>query len=138
MARFRFRKFIRQTVALSHKNFLVLVARNPIGFLFWTYALPLALLAVMASIPGWLTPSTVMYGVASPTPIQDISIAHSKKLVIVKKPSLGSDIDRVIDTFTKGIDPSVVYRVNSSDALNSLLHFEYSWYKRLSGSHHFL
>ena len=113
------RRFARQTIALSHKNFLVVVFRNPISFLLWTYGLPLAILAVLANIPSWLSSSNT-YGVASPAPINNFTVESGQKLVIVRKPSLGPDVDRVINIFTKGIDATSVHRLDTESDLKTL------------------
>lgn len=100
--------FPRQLLALTHKTLLTLLFRRPLSFLLSIYALPLALLALLASIPSFLASSNG-YGIASPIPIRSLadSLAanHGKLLVIVRPPYLGDDALRVIDTFTKGVDP---------------------------------
>lgn len=119
MAVFNLRQFIRQTAALCYKNFLATVVRQPISFLLFTYGLPLAILAVLLSIPSFITPSS-RFGVGSPAPIRDFSITDGKKLVIVKKPSLGPDVDRVITTFTKNIDKSLIHHLDDESQLSTL------------------
>lgn len=107
MALFNFAQFARQTRALSRKNFLVAVVRHPIGFLLLTYGIPLAILAVLLSIPSFLK-SPNKYGIGSPAPIRDFAGTVHKKLVIVKPPGLGPDVDRIVDTFTKPLSKSLI------------------------------
>ncbi len=96
------RTFARQLRGLIYKNLLVLVARHPIGFLLSIYGLPLAIFAVLCSIPSFLSSSNI-FGVAAPAPIRTLADTVHGKLVIVKPPYLGSDVDHVIDTFTRGL-----------------------------------
>lgn len=119
MVAFNIKQFVRQTTALCYKNLLATVIRQPISFLLFTYGLPLAILAVLLSIPSFVT-STNRYGVGSPAPIGGFSITDGKKLVIVKKPSLGPDVDTVINTFTKNIDKSLIHHLDDENQLGTL------------------
>ncbi|KAJ4173700.1 hypothetical protein NW754_012696 [Fusarium falciforme] len=103
MVFFDLRAFARQLRALIYKNLLVSVVRHPIGFLLSVYGIPLAILAVLCSIPSFLSSSNV-FGIASPAPVKTLPETIHGKLVVVKPPRLGPDVDHVVNTFTKGID----------------------------------
>ncbi|KAK2590442.1 hypothetical protein QQS21_011873 [Conoideocrella luteorostrata] len=119
MAVFNVRQFVRQTAALSYKNVVATVLRQPISFLVFNYGLPLAILAVLLSIPSFFTPSS-HFGVGAPAPIRDFSINDGKKLVIIKKPTLGPDVDRVITSVTKNIDPQLIHHLENEKELPTL------------------
>lgn len=116
MAGFSIKQFVRQTAALSYKNLLQTVVRQPITFLLFTYGVPLAILAVLLSIPDFLSSSNTL-GINSPEPIRQFSITDGKRLVIIKKPTLGPDVDRVIAAFTKPIDKNLIHHLDSEDDL---------------------
>ncbi|KAI8690854.1 hypothetical protein NCS56_00076900 [Fusarium sp. Ph1] len=103
MVFFDLRAFARQLRALIYKNLLVSVVRHPIGFLLSVYGIPLAILAVLCSIPSFLSSSNV-FGIASPALVKTLPETIHGKLVVVKPPRLGPDVDHVVNTFTKGID----------------------------------
>ena len=111
--------FMRQTRALCYKNLLVVIARRPLGFLLMTYGIPLAVLAVLLSIPSFLSSSST-FGVGSPAPIHDFASTVEKKLVIVRPSYLGPDVDRVIDAVTRGVDKKLVQFLDDETKLTTV------------------
>lgn len=111
--------FARRLKALIHKNFLVSVVRRPIGFFFCIYGIPIAFLAVLASIPDFLA-STSKYGMASPAPIAQLSDVVDKKLVVCRPDYLHEEVDRVIETLVDGIDSSLIQYETDDDQLANI------------------
>ncbi|KAJ6445819.1 putative PWI domain mRNA processing protein [Purpureocillium lavendulum] len=101
------------------KNFLVAIARRPLSFLLLTYGIPIALLAVLLSIPSFVSSSDT-FGVGSPKPIRDFASTVEKKLVIVKPPHLGPDVDRVIDVLTRPLKKDLVQFLDDEATLAKL------------------
>ncbi|KAF4469052.1 ABC transporter [Fusarium albosuccineum] len=119
MVLFDLRAFARQLCALVYKNLLVSVVRHPLGFLLSVYGFPLAILAVLCSIPSFLSSSNV-FGVASPAPIKNLADTIHGKLVIVKPPRLGPDVDHVISTFTKDVDENKLLFLDNESYLTTV------------------
>ncbi|KAM5356058.1 hypothetical protein ACJ41O_002704 [Fusarium nematophilum] len=119
MVLFDLRAFARQLRALVYKNLLVSVVRHPIGFILSVYGLPLAILAVLCSIPSFLSSSNG-FGVASPAPIKNLSDTINGKLVIVKPPRLGSDVDHVVNAFSKDLDKDKILFLDDESYLTSV------------------
>ncbi|KAJ3526528.1 hypothetical protein NM208_g7406 [Fusarium decemcellulare] len=119
MVLFDLRAFARQLCALVYKNLLVSVVRHPLGFLLSVYGFPLAILAVLCSIPSFLSSSNV-FGVASPAPIKNLADTIHGKLVIVKPPRLGPDVDHVISTFTKDVDEEKLLFLDNESYLTTV------------------
>lgn len=111
----------QQLAALTRKNFMLAVTRKPLGFLLLCYGIPLAILALLLSIPSFLNPSQ-RFGVASPARILSLADAISGKLVIVKPDGLGADVDRVINNLTQPLDKSsVVFLKTELELLSACL-----------------
>lgn len=107
MAGFNVGHFAQQVQALAWKNFLTIVVRRPISFFLFIYGIPIAALAVLLSIPDF-TSNSNKHGFADPAPLRDLVDVVDKKLVIVRPPHLGPDVQRVVDVFTEGIDPDLI------------------------------
>lgn len=100
-------RFSRRLRGLAYKNFLITIIRKPIGFFLFIYGIPIALLAVLLSIPDFVSSSS-KHGMSSPEPIKDLADVLDRKLVIVQPSYLGPDVQRVVDAFTEGINPSLL------------------------------
>ncbi|KJZ74970.1 hypothetical protein HIM_05701 [Hirsutella minnesotensis 3608] len=111
--------FLWQLGALIHKNLLVSVVRRPVGFVLSTYVVPLAILALLLSITS-LVPAFENYGVSQPAPIRPLADTVTKKLVVVRPPELGGDVDSVIETFTRPIKRELVVFQDSESSVLSL------------------
>ncbi|TWU74014.1 hypothetical protein ED733_000613 [Metarhizium rileyi] len=94
--------FARQLACLIYKNLLLSIARRPIGFVLSVYGFPLAILALLLSIPSFF-PNLNTFGVSSAAPVRPLAETVTRKLVVVKRPDLGSDVDTVINTFTRPV-----------------------------------
>ncbi|KAM4057232.1 ABC transporter [Hirsutella rhossiliensis] len=113
--------FAKQLGALIHKNLLISVARRPIGFLLSIYVAPLAILGLLLAIPS-LIPAFNTFGISDPAPIRPLADTISKKLVVVRPPELGSDVDPVIETFTRPVRKELlVFQANESELLSLCL-----------------
>ena len=99
--------FGRRLKALIYKNFLVSVVRRPIGFFFCVYGIPILILAILASIPDFVSSSN-KHGISSPAPIQKLSDVIDKKLVVVRPDYLHEEVDRVIETVVEGIPEELI------------------------------
>lgn len=119
MASTRLKTFGRQLRTLMYKNLLVSVVRNPFGFLFLIYGVPLALLAILLSIPSFVSSSNT-FGIASPATIKELADTVHKTLIIVRPPGLASDVDRVIDTFTKPLNKELLRFIDDESYLNTI------------------
>ena len=107
--------FARRLRGLLYKNILVAIVRRPVGFFFFIYGIPIAILAILLSIPEF-TSSSDKYGSALPEPIKSpLSDVVDKKLIVVQPPHLGPDVQPVVDALTKDIDPSLL-RFETDDA----------------------
>ncbi|KAK2616477.1 hypothetical protein QQS21_000519 [Conoideocrella luteorostrata] len=112
------KSFLWQLVALVRKNFLVSVARRPIGFVLSTYGLPLAILALLLSIPSFF-PDTNSIGISDAKPIRSLADTVNRKLVIVRPLNLGSDVDDVIGEATHTLRKDLLVFQNNEDSLLS-------------------
>lgn len=113
--------FLRQLKALIYKNLLVTVARRPFGFLFSIWGFPLAILALLLSIPS-LLPTLNTFGVSKAAPIRSLADTVDRKLAIVRPLELASDVDHVIETFTKPVKKDLlVLHKNESSLLSVCL-----------------
>lgn len=113
--------FGKQLLALIRKNLLLAVIRRPLGFLILIYGFPIAILAVLLSIPSFLKVSDGL-GTSSPAPIKDLVDVVNKQLIVIRPPDLGTDVDHVIQNFTKPLERSLVKIVaNESDLLDLCL-----------------
>ncbi|PHH90481.1 hypothetical protein CDD83_3548 [Cordyceps sp. RAO-2017] len=113
--------FARQLLALIHKNLLVTVVRRPIGFLLYTYGFPLAILGLLLSITSFL-PTFNSFGVSPAAPIRPLGDTVDRKLVIVRPPELGPDVDRVVEAFTQPVRRELlVFRDDEADLLSLCL-----------------
>lgn len=111
----------QQLAALIRKNFMLTVTRKPLGFLLLCYGIPLAILALLLSIPAFLNPQQ-RFGVASPAPILPLADAIDGKLVIVKPDGLGADVDRAIANLTQPLQKSsVVFLKTELELLDTCL-----------------
>lgn len=108
-----------QLWTLIKKNLLLTVIRKPLGFLILFYGIPLAILSLLLSIPHFLNTSP-RFGVASPQPIPELSEVLDKKLVVIRPPNVGPDIDRVIETFTKPLDKNKVVTLDNEPELMNI------------------
>ncbi|KAH6898818.1 hypothetical protein B0T10DRAFT_120641 [Thelonectria olida] len=116
----RLRAFAHQLRALIYKNLLITLFRSPVGFLLSIYGFPLAILAVLASIPSFLASSNG-FGVATPTPIKNLNdTLTGGKLVIVQPPHLGDDAVRVIKTFTEPLDKTKLLFLDNESYLTTV------------------
>lgn len=74
--------FTRQLRALIYKSLLVSVTKHPIEFLLSIYGLSLAILAVLCSIPSFLSSSNT-YGIGTPALVRPLAETVHNKLVII-------------------------------------------------------
>ncbi|TQV93236.1 ABC transporter [Cordyceps javanica] len=107
---------LRLLGGLVRKNILNHIVRHPISFLLTFYVLPLAILPVLLSLPKLLSYQQVS-GAADPAPIKSLADTINQRLVIVQPSGLGSDVQRVIDTFTKSINPDKIQIMKSDDEM---------------------
>ncbi|KAJ6784608.1 hypothetical protein PWT90_07383 [Aphanocladium album] len=105
---------LRLLAGLCRKNTVNHIIRHPISFVLTFYVLPIAILSILLSLPKLLAVKQVS-GAADAAPIKSLADTVHRKLVIVRPDSLGSDVQRVIDTFTKPISPDLV-QILKSDA----------------------
>lgn len=113
--------FGKQLLALIRKNLLLAVIRRPLGFLLLIYGFPIAILAILLSIPSFITVSNGL-GTSSPVPIKDLADIVDKQLIVVRPPDLGADVDQVIQNLTKPLEKSLVKIIaNESDLLDLCL-----------------
>ena len=88
--------FWTQFHALNKKNLRLLILRHWISTLIQAAILPVLILALTLNINNF-GPSTQIYGVGTPRPIQSMrDNIGSQSLVFVRPPHLGSDVDTVI------------------------------------------
>ncbi|RDA88905.1 hypothetical protein CP532_5458 [Ophiocordyceps camponoti-leonardi (nom. inval.)] len=113
------RQLGQQVRVLCRKNLLLIAVRRPISFVLLTYAVPLALLALLLSIPSFFSFSNV-YGIGTPAPIRPLASTVQKKLVVVRPSYVGPDVDRVIDTFTKPVDKGLLQFIEDERELTTL------------------
>lgn len=104
----------RQMAALIKKNLIITVLRRPLGFLLSMYGLPLAILAVLLSIPSFFAPSAG-YGIGEPAAIRTLADVLDQSLVIVKPPGIGSDVDAVIDRIVKPLDSGKIIQTDDEE-----------------------
>lgn len=119
MVSFDLRAFARQLRALIYKNLLITVVRNPIGFLLSIYGIPIAILALLSSIPSLLSSSNG-FGVGTPAPIKNLADTITGKLVIVQPPSIGPDAVRVIKTFTEPLSKDNILFLDDESYLTTV------------------
>lgn len=113
------RSYIQQLGTLIHKNLLISVARRPIGFVLSLYIVPLAILGLLLATPH-LIPAFNTFGISNRAPIRPLADTISKKLVVVRPPELGSDVDPVIETFTRPIKKELLVLQADESSLLSL------------------
>ncbi|KAH0602121.1 hypothetical protein MHUMG1_01000 [Metarhizium humberi] len=111
--------FIRQLASLIYKNLLVSIARRPLGFLLSVYGFPLAILGLLLAIPSFL-PQLNTFGVSTAEPIKPLASTVTRKLVIVKRPDLGHDVDAVIRTFTQPVQRDLLVFHDDEASLSSV------------------
>ena len=111
--------FWRQLWALTCKCFLVGALKRPIAFLLLCYAVPLAVLAVLLSIPSFLSGQSQYDDFGSLAQIRDLAGTLSKKLVIVKAPHLGPDVEQAVRTLTSPLDKTLVQFIEDESDLPS-------------------
>ncbi|KAH6997790.1 hypothetical protein BKA56DRAFT_536741 [Ilyonectria sp. MPI-CAGE-AT-0026] len=119
MVSFDLRAFARQLRALIYKNLLITVVRNPIGFLVSIYGIPIAILALLSSIPSLLSSSNG-FGVGTPAPIKNLADTITGKLVIVQPPNIGPDAVRVIKTFTEPLSKDRILFLDDESYLTTV------------------
>lgn len=105
---------LRLLAGLARKNTINHIVRHPISFLLTFYVIPIVILSLLLALPNLLSFRQVS-GAADPAPIKALADTLQQKLVIVRPADVGSDVQRVIDTFTKSISTDKV-QILKSDA----------------------
>ncbi len=105
---------LRLLAGLARKNTVNHIVRHPISFLLTFYVIPIVILSLLLALPNLLSFRQVS-GAADPAPIKALADTLQQKLVIVRPADVGSDVQRVIDTFTKSISTDKV-QILKSDA----------------------
>lgn len=95
--------FLQQLIALIRKNILLTIVRRPIGFVLSTYVFPLAVLGLLLSLQP-LDSNPVATGISDALPVKPLVESVTKRLVVVRFPDLGTDVDTVIQSFTRPLD----------------------------------
>ncbi|RDA94986.1 hypothetical protein CP533_0160 [Ophiocordyceps camponoti-saundersi (nom. inval.)] len=113
------RQLGRQTWVLCRKNLLLIAIRRPLSFLLLTYGIPLAVLALLLSLPNFFSLHN-SYGIGSPSPIRSLADTVQKKLVVVKPSYLGPDVDRVVENFTRPLDKGLLRFIEDENELLTL------------------
>ena len=122
MARIQLPAVLGQTWALTTKILLVAVVRHWRSTVFRSLILPIPYLILLLFVKDFLGDNST-YGIGSPAPVRSLldSLPDSKKLVIVKPPGLGSDVDRVINTLTTPLqnNKQIVYLSDQNHLLTT-------------------
>ncbi|KAK0618479.1 hypothetical protein B0T17DRAFT_619068 [Bombardia bombarda] len=110
----------KQVKALVRKNLLLLLTRHWLSTLLQAAVAPIAILALTLNIKNF-NPTVKRFGVGDPLPIRSLpdSIPSSQHLVIVKTPSLASDVDDAIDTLTKPLPSERVVQFDTQEEAQS-------------------
>lgn len=116
MAKMAKKAFGAQLGALIRKNFLISVVRHPLGFLLLIYGFPIAILAVLLSIPSFTTASNG-YGISEPALVKPLADVMDKPIIFVRPPHLGKDVDRVIEAVSKPLGNARVKILTKEDDL---------------------
>ncbi|KAK3328837.1 hypothetical protein B0H66DRAFT_2680 [Apodospora peruviana] len=118
--------FGKQVKALVKKNLILLVTRHWISTLLQAVIVPILILALTLNIRNF-SPTRDVHGFGNPTPIRSIqdSIPESQRLVLVKLPGLGPDVDRVIDKIASPIPDDKVQIFESNDPSDTLCPFTF-------------
>lgn len=98
---------LRLLAGLARKTTVNHIVRHPVSFLLTFYVIPIAILSLLLCLPKVLVFKQVS-GAADAAPIKSLADTISKKLVVVHPDNLGSDVQRVIDGFTKTIGPEKI------------------------------
>ncbi|OAR00621.1 hypothetical protein LLEC1_02972 [Akanthomyces lecanii] len=106
----------RLLAGLARKTTVNHIVKHPISFVLTFYVIPIVLLSLLLSLPKLLTFSQAS-GAADPAPIKSLADTVQQKLVVVHPAGLGSDVQRVIDSFTESINPNRIQIVKSDSEL---------------------
>ncbi|UNI24988.1 hypothetical protein JDV02_010699 [Purpureocillium takamizusanense] len=113
------RRFFCQPWGLIYKNVLTTTVRRPAGFVLSTWFFPTTILALLLSIPSFLqSPDAV--GISDASLIRPLADVVDKKLVIVRPPEVGKDVDSIIDTFTETLPKNRVALYRNESSLESV------------------
>ena len=110
--------FVRQVRALTKKTLFLLVVRHWFSTLLQAVIFPIGILLIVLNSRYW-GGSGDRNGIGSPAPIQTLrqSIPNKDKLVLVRPPALGSDVDTVLRKITEPLSDisQQVIRIDSPD-----------------------
>ncbi|OAA75244.1 ABC transporter-like protein [Akanthomyces lecanii RCEF 1005] len=106
----------RLLAGLARKNTVNHIVRHPISFLLTFYVIPIVILSLLLSLPKLLSIKQAS-GAADPAPIKSLADTVQQKLVVVRPTDVGSDVQRVIDSFTKSINPDKIQIVKNDNEL---------------------
>ena len=110
--------FVRQVRALTKKTLFLLVVRHWFSTLIQAIVLPIGILLIILNSRYW-GGSGSHNGIGTPAPIQSLrqSISGKDKLIIVRPPTLGTDVDTVLNRITSPLSDisEQVIRVESPE-----------------------
>lgn len=116
---------LRQTWALTRKNFLVAVVRGWRSTLIRSLILPIALLVLLLEIQNFSKDKN-KYGFGSPETVLDlVDTVHEKKLVFVRSPDLGPDFDPVFNKIVAPLRPSTFLELDNAGDIQSTCPVDY-------------
>ena len=117
---FRPKAVASQVRALVYKDILAIVVRRPIAFALVTYLLPLGFLALILSIPYFVTNNNE-YGVSDPGALPSLaSTITDKQLILVRPANLGPDVDDVIRKISEPLPADKVRILQTEQELLSV------------------
>ncbi|KXJ96082.1 hypothetical protein Micbo1qcDRAFT_217882 [Microdochium bolleyi] len=116
-----------QLLALLRKNFMIIIARSWISTLIRAAILPIAFVVLLLFIPKFdAIPSKSNYhtGVNGIRSLRDAM--GSKPLAIYKSPEIGPDIDHVLETITKPLEPSLIRYMKTKEDADTVCPVDYN------------
>lgn len=118
--------FIRQTLALIKKNFVIAIKRKWFSTIVRSLILPIALLVLLLEIQNFSADQN-RYGIGHPHPIKDLqsSLQGAKPIILSRSPGLGPDFSPVFERLKKSLGGHDIIEQVGEDAFDSTCPVDY-------------